>query len=240
MKIIRNIFIGLAVLTLLGVVGFFLLIADFNPEPAQLELTMLNDTTLKAKGNIDGATAEQFLVALDAPNLDTLVITSGGGSVRDSVKIAQKIHERSLKLVVEDYCMSSCLNYFVPAAQLVTIREDSILGFHGSAETTADFLGPLGFLFGADIRPERAFLEQINKPGDMHFQLNDRRTAYVEQHGLDDVNFWMVGPWFFETFDVSLNPGSYFPESQAALDAQVARIKGDSDEELTLEMAGYF
>jgi len=240
MKLLRNIIIGIVLLLVAAAIAFVVLVFDFNPEPEVLELTRPNEATLKAVGTIDAANAQQFLDALDAPELETLLVTGGGGSVRHSVEIAQKIHDRGLELVVDSYCMSSCFNYFVPAASQTTILPDSILGFHGSAETTAEFLGPLGFMFKGDIKPERDFLDAIGKPQDMYFRLQEKRQAYVEENGLDDVNFWMIGPSFFEDFDVALNPESYFPVSQEELDEQVKRILDASDEELTLVMTSDF
>ncbi len=111
MKFIKWLIIAIVGIIVLAVVVFFFLVVDVNPAPEKLEVTQPNDTTLRVKGAIDAQNANSSLDAIkNNPKLETIVVTSGGGTVSSAVDIAKEIYQRKLKLEVEGYCMSSCFN----------------------------------------------------------------------------------------------------------------------------------
>ena len=74
-----------------------------------------------------------------APSL--LIVNSGGGSVHDAMKIGYSMKENGVRIVVSEYCASSCANYLIPAAKSVAVLPNSIILMHGSIpRRRADFI----------------------------------------------------------------------------------------------------
>ncbi len=129
------------------------------------------------------------------------------------------------------------------AATETKIHEGAILGFHGSAESTANGFAPFKLLMKKDITAEQAFLAFIGKPNNLYLEFDAKRQSYVDKHEMEDVNFWMVGPSFFAEYKVNLGPDSYFPATQEELDVQVKHIleeKKQEGEDVTLAMTSDF
>jgi len=101
------------ILLLIGIIfiiGFFALFVDFSSSEASiLEIERIDDNTLKVVGSFEKKDAKKMLNAMKKlPELKTIIITSGGGDVDESILIAKEIHKRGINLEVEKYCMSSC------------------------------------------------------------------------------------------------------------------------------------
>ena len=225
MKSIRIIIFSIIALVLVVGIWFVRNFVEFNPPAAQIEISKPDKTTLKVIGEIDESSSKEFIAALEDEDITKLVVTSGGGLVSPAIDIATKIFERGLKLELEGYCLSSCLNYFVPAAAETTVNQGAILGFHGTATTSADNFGALDFLFAKDIEREAVFFQLVGKPAEMYQKLEDKFYAYAEDSAIEDIDFWMVGADFFEENDFPLSQQSYFPRSQTELDERVEDIK---------------
>lgn len=74
-----------------------------------------------------------------APSL--LIVNSGGGSAHDAMKIGYSMKENGVRIVVSEYCASSCANYLIPAAKSVAVLPNSIILMHGSIpRRQADFI----------------------------------------------------------------------------------------------------
>jgi hypothetical protein len=67
-----------------------------------------------------------------------LVITSAGGEVLSSIKIANEIREKNVDLVVNKYCFSACANYLFIAAKSKYLPPSSVIGFHGAPILNSD------------------------------------------------------------------------------------------------------
>lgn len=75
----------------------------------------------------------------DVPSL--FIVNSGGGSVYDAMKIGYLIKENEVRIVVSEYCASSCANYLIPAAKSIAVLPNSIILMHGSIpRRRADFI----------------------------------------------------------------------------------------------------
>lgn len=107
-----------------------LFFADY-PETGLCEKS--DASTLHLSGPIDNAMKACALSGLTA-DIDTVIVTSRGGEVFAGRAIGYKIGEQSRHLIVEKMCLSSCGNYFVPAAAKVTLRPGSVIGLHGTPD----------------------------------------------------------------------------------------------------------
>lgn len=89
--------------------------------------------TLKLSGPIDDAMKACALTLL-TPDIETVMVTTKGGEVFAGRAIGYKIGERPRHLIIDRLCMSSCGNYFVPAAARVTLLPRSVIGLHGTPD----------------------------------------------------------------------------------------------------------
>jgi hypothetical protein len=105
-------------------------LADY-PELGSCEL--LAPSSLRLSGPIDAAMRDCAL-ALLGPDITTVHVTSKGGEVFAGREIGYAIGAQPRELIIEGLCMSSCGNYFVPAAARLTLRPRSIIGLHGSPD----------------------------------------------------------------------------------------------------------
>lgn len=74
---------------------------------------------------------ELFDTAEDKP--ETILISSGGGSIALGLDLAEWILDHGLDVEVGDRCLSSCANYVLLAGAAKKLRRDSMLLWHGSA-----------------------------------------------------------------------------------------------------------
>ena len=93
----------------------------------------IDSATLKLSGPIDDAMRDCAIARLTS-DIETVYVTSKGGEVYAGRAIGYKIGERPRTLVVDGLCLSSCGNYFVPAAAQVTLMPGSVIGLHGTPD----------------------------------------------------------------------------------------------------------
>jgi len=93
----------------------------------------VDTATLKLSGPINDAMRDCAL-ALLTPNIKTVTVTSKGGEVFAGRAIGYKIGEHPRHLIVDKMCLSSCGNYFVPAAARLTLLPHSVIGLHGTPD----------------------------------------------------------------------------------------------------------
>jgi ATP-dependent protease ClpP protease subunit len=93
----------------------------------------MDAATLKLSGPIDDSLRDCALSLL-TPEIDTVYVTSKGGEVFAGRAIGYKIGEQARHLIIDDLCMSSCGNYFVPAAARLTLLPRSVIGLHGTPD----------------------------------------------------------------------------------------------------------
>lgn len=89
--------------------------------------------TLKLSGPIDEAMRDCALSLL-TPEIETIHVTSKGGEVFAGRAIGYKIGEHPRHLIIDRLCMSSCGNYFVPAAAKLSLLPRSVIGLHGTPD----------------------------------------------------------------------------------------------------------
>ncbi|WP_026941737.1 hypothetical protein [Hellea balneolensis] len=101
------------------------------PETGQCAL--INPSTLKLSGPIDEAMRDCALSEL-TEDIKMVTVTSKGGEVFAGRAIGYKIGEHPRHLIVDKMCLSSCGNYFVPAADQLSLRPGSVIGLHGTPD----------------------------------------------------------------------------------------------------------
>ena len=101
------------------------------PEIGTCEQT--NSATLKLTGPIDNAMRDCTLPLL-TPDIKTVIVNSRGGEVFAGRAIGYKIGESPRHLIIDKVCLSSCGNYFVPAASSVTLLPGAVIGLHGTPD----------------------------------------------------------------------------------------------------------
>ncbi len=93
-------------------------------------LSLSNSETLSYQGGINEAGYQEFKAKL-GPQIRQLIIKSEGGDAASGLKMASLIQQHKLRVVIRDYCISSCFNYVFLAGAEKSLLPDSVLGFHG-------------------------------------------------------------------------------------------------------------
>lgn len=117
-----------------GLIDSFLLPQTHaQPYPKTGGCEQIDRSTLRLSGPIDDAMRDCALAEI-TPDIETVIVTTNGGEVFAGRAIGYKIGEQPRHLIVDRVCLSSCGNYFVPAAARVTLRAGSVIGLHGSPD----------------------------------------------------------------------------------------------------------
>ena len=139
----KLIYIVLAGLLLVFGVGISKHLPSDTPYPDVGTCHLINKATLKLTGPIDEAMLDCALSWL-TPDVKTVYVTTPGGEVYAGRAIGYKLSEHPRHLIVDKFCLSSCGNYFVPAASRLTLLPKSIIGLHGTPDPR--------FLSNADMK----------------------------------------------------------------------------------------
>ena len=126
-------FILLGILVLFSLSAFVSSKAWIEDYPETGTCEQIGTSTLKLSGPIDDAMRDCALSLL-TPDIKTVHVTSKGGEVFAGRAIGYKIGEHPRHLIIDGLCMSSCGNYFVPAAARLTLLPRSVIGLHGSPD----------------------------------------------------------------------------------------------------------
>ncbi|WP_297736992.1 hypothetical protein [uncultured Maricaulis sp.] len=99
--------------------------------PYQCEL--LGASTVVLSGRINEEMAD-CADALLRPEITTVVVASDGGETFAGRRIGHRIGDRPRTLVIRDRCLSSCANYFIPAARRLELGNHAVIGLHGTPD----------------------------------------------------------------------------------------------------------
>ncbi len=67
-------------------------------------------------------------------SIKRVIISSQGGSVLSALRIGDTMATWKMELIIENECVSSCANYFIPVASRVVLRSGSAIVLHGSID----------------------------------------------------------------------------------------------------------
>tara|TARA_R110002049_G_scaffold54235_4_gene151099 strand:+ start:1797 stop:2645 length:849 start_codon:yes stop_codon:yes gene_type:complete len=120
---------GLIVLALAGLTALVLL-TDSGDDG---QCRQLDGVTLEISGRVNADLAD-CVEALLGLEIETVIVTSPGGETFAGRRIGNRIGDQPRTLVVRDRCLSSCANYFVPAAHRLVLEPGAVIGLHGTPD----------------------------------------------------------------------------------------------------------
>lgn len=105
--------------------------------------------------------------AAQAGGLDTIIISSSGGSASIAMDIGDVLAPLNTKIIVEDICASSCANYLLPVANHVIVSKNALIMLHGSIDP--------GFVRQAAQKAQGESLDLVEA---LHFRQADYRMRH--------------------------------------------------------------
>lgn len=81
-------------------------------------------------GEIDYDTDDQLVAALESNQIDTFLITSGGGIVNSAINMTHTLNEHNVEIIIRSKCLSACAQYLLALGQNVTVEANTAIGFH--------------------------------------------------------------------------------------------------------------
>lgn len=97
----------------------------------------LQGDTLYYQGYITDE-ANEKAKQLITSEVTTLAIKSRGGDINLGMDLGELVRKKSLNIMIEKYCLSSCANYVFTAGKKKYLHEDSLLAWHGGATQKID------------------------------------------------------------------------------------------------------
>lgn len=127
------------------------------------------------EGCIHQQSAQALIDALERQPSARLLVRSGGGAVNAAIEAATVMARQRIRLTIRGQCLSSCANYWLPAAASVDVEEGSAIGFHGDARTTFQNDASVS-AYGAEAQrgmarvldQEAQFGRDVQRAGDLH------------------------------------------------------------------------
>jgi hypothetical protein len=92
--------------------------------------------------------------------ITTIRIRSGGGNPVPASRLAEAIRRNRLSIQVQDYCLSACMTFIFPAAQIRAVSKDAILGYHYADSYDVAALEPL---FGGDSVKLQKVIDSLSR-----------------------------------------------------------------------------
>ncbi len=172
-------------------------------------------TTLCFSGDIDRDSAEAAARLLADRSLTAMVVTSDGGEVTASVRLARAVRARGLLLIVQRRCISSCANFLFPAARTKAVAPNSLVIFHGGIAP-----GAFGGLFGEGEERDllvltRAFFREIGVEGSITYDPPYLRDPRSGVRSLADE--WTATPAALRRHGVTGILSYWWPSSEAII-----------------------
>ena len=151
------------------------------------EVSIISSTVV-FNGIIDEPSYNLFrrTVAASDAVIKTVQIRSYGGEASLSIDMGEWIYSQGIDVVVEDYCFSSCANYIFTAGRNKVIKDDSIIGWHGSNLTSEYIASDKGITLDEQLKQQfDASMEDapINVESSANYQalLNQRKRYFLKQ-----------------------------------------------------------
>lgn len=172
------------------------LIASTTSACADCEATVIETPALVAfEGCIDQQSARLLIRALDRHPTSALLVKSSGGDVNAAVEAATVMALLRTRLIIRGQCLSSCANYWLPAAASVDVEEGSVIGFHGDARTTFGH-DPLPPSLGAEAQYGMALvLEQEADLGKAVPKVDDLHALQAIRRSKEPLRVHLHGHW---------------------------------------------
>ena len=105
---------------------------SYEENPNIKKWKLVDENTLRFDGAIERGEFDKFLnVYTQHPKINTIILNSVGGTTSEAIKIANRIIQRRLKIVIDGHCGSSCANYLFNGGFNKEIKF-GFVGFHGN------------------------------------------------------------------------------------------------------------
>lgn len=206
----------------------------------------VDDDTMIVAGRIDGDLEAEFVSKI-TEDIQRIEITSKGGEVSSALAIGEEIAERGIDVEAVDYCISACASYIWVSGSNRSVRENTILAFHGGDLPLLALYEKSGSVY-PDLRPAAMLIENAKRIARLYAQLGvDKEFAFAASYArglicldtieLDDGTI-SLGPTFRATGFIPtasfLNSygidaqGSNLPSSQEDLE-QIFAAQGGAE-----------
>lgn len=103
-----------------------------NDPTAEVAIITLRGTTVRYVGKINDMNVERLFNVVKGKTVTELIVSSSGGEINAGMRMGEWVFDNQLDVVVEGVCMSSCANYIFTAGKKKTIKENSIVAWHGN------------------------------------------------------------------------------------------------------------
>ena len=127
-------FLTIFLVLLMGMIG--IKFSERNASATQGAVSnciLINQTTIKLSGTIN-KDMKLCVAELMTSKITKIIINTTGGDVDYGREIGYLIGNVPRTLIIEKYCLSSCGNYFVPAAHTVVLWPGAVIGLHGTPD----------------------------------------------------------------------------------------------------------
>lgn len=94
----------------------------------------IKSSVLTYRGTVTEESAEELFIKVGTQKIRKIIITSKGGDVQATIKIADWIYRNQINVEIDEYCLSSCANYIFPAGDRKIIRDGAIVAWHGNVK----------------------------------------------------------------------------------------------------------
>lgn len=101
---------------------------------------------------INDASVEALKQAI-RPTDTQMILTSGGGTTSPAIELGTFVREMGLEIKVQQFCLSACSTYILPASDSIVIEPNTIVAFHHTASFVADAIADKAGV--ADDHPSR-------------------------------------------------------------------------------------
>jgi hypothetical protein len=113
------------------------------------------------------------------------VIRSPGGFAPIGVILSNILLAKNATVLVYDYCLSACANYFFIASAETYVTKNTVVAWHGGPEKTSCGPGDLDRM-RKNYRDAPAMLPGGNVPPELVCQTGELLQAFFKQRGIDD------------------------------------------------------
>lgn len=146
-----------------------------KPAPTKIELLLPGQIFFQSEISPDSVDALMTLAESSPVPIHTLVVDSGGGEVMSGLRLGEFVHNNNIRVIVRDYCASSCANYVLTGSPEVLVEKGALIGWHGGA-------------LQAIYRPQFGGISMQNPDArDMIIEWQDKEAKFFEKVGVNQI-----------------------------------------------------
>ncbi len=168
-------------------------------DPRSVEaLITFEGTTVTYVGKITDENVQRLFEMVTGRIVTELIISTSGGEINAGMTMGEWVFDNKIDVVVEGMCLSSGANYVFTAGRQKIIKENSIVGWHGSAlqqsglfaddirEATTTAYGQLPEEIKAQLDLEVLVNQSIRDHEEYLSRSKVRQAQFFEKIGIDE------------------------------------------------------